>query len=240
MRKSKIVIGVFVAGLLTAGCGSDGSGSDDGGGDKGADSAAPADAGAAESGAEDLLAVPITEGRPEVVADNDALEEPGPAPGGDAEFGEKVAHKLRMDLLRRAKVNGETSAECPDGVTLEAGAVSTCTATYEGVEIEYDITIKDSYQEGDFVIQYDTVPRQDLLVAARVYHEFWERQGEDHGHDPTLTCDEIPEVEAVEPNADTGYRCQVWTGIGGDGGTHSNFSVTMGAWGPDFVPAGDS
>ncbi|GAA4659646.1 hypothetical protein GCM10023347_08890 [Streptomyces chumphonensis] len=244
MRITKIAVAVVAAALLTAGCGSDDGG--DGGGKKTTDSAANGaqrnDDGGAEGDGEgdgEFLAVEITEGRSEVVESNEDLKTPQPEPGSDADFTEKVEHRLRETLLRQAKVNGETSAECPDGVTLKASATSECTATYEGVEVPFEVTIKDDYEEGAFFIQYDADAKKDLLLAQGVYDAWWTRHGENATGEveQKLTCDEIPPVQAVDRGADTGHRCQVWTKYG-DTGEFSTFDVTTDSFGPQFTPVG--
>ncbi|MEG3630278.1 hypothetical protein [Streptomyces poriticola] len=224
MRISKIAPVVVAAVLLTAGCGSDGDGrSSAAGGSK------------REREPESKpLAVELTQAQSDVVQDNDDLETPQPEPDGSSEFTDKVEHRLREALLRSAKVNGETTADCPDGVTLKASATSTCTATYEGVEIPFSVKIADDYQAGDFLIRYDTEAEQDLLVAKRVYQEFWQRHEDSGGYEQTLTCDEIPAVKAVEKGADTGYQCQVWHDAGN---RTTNFSVITDTYGYKFTPA---
>ncbi|MGD9485243.1 DUF4333 domain-containing protein [Streptomyces sp. TRM70308] len=232
MRIPKIVTAVAAAALLTAGCGSDDGGSD-GGGETRADAAAGAEETPTPA---EPLAVEISGPQQDVVESHDDLVAPSPEPGSGAEFAEKVEYKLREKLLRQAKVNGETTADCPDGITREAGATSTCTATYEGVEIPFEVTISDRYEEGDFLIQYDTAPQQDLLVAKRVFHEFWERHQDSGGYEQMLSCDELPAAVAVDRGGDSGYQCQVWHEAGD---TTTVFNVTTDSFGPEFVSAGN-
>ncbi len=66
-----------------------------------------------------------------------------------------------------------------------------------------------------------------------MYQEFWERHQDSGGYDQKLTCDEIPAVKAVEKNADTGYRCQVWHEAGD---RTTNFSVLTDTYGCKFAP----
>ncbi|MER7054571.1 MULTISPECIES: hypothetical protein [unclassified Streptomyces] len=235
MRISRIAPVVVAAALLTAGCGSE------------EDSNQRSSAGDGSSReqhkpVDQLLAVGLTGPQSGVVDSDDGLKTPEPKPDSGAEFTEKVEHKLRRDLLRAAKVNGETTADCPDGVTLKASATSACTATYEGVEIPYEVTVSDSYKEGGFLIQYDAEPQKDLLVAQRVYHEFWEQRGADGGggYEQKVSCDEMPAAQAVNRGADTGHRCQVWHELGGEDGAGrvTAFAVWTGTYGPDFRPVG--
>ncbi|MFV0131963.1 hypothetical protein ACLGIH_01605 [Streptomyces sp. HMX87] len=88
-------------------------------------------------------------------------------------------------------------------------------------------------EEGDFLIRYDAEPGKDLLLAKRVYQEFWERHEDSGGYEQKLTCDEIPAVKAVERSSDTGYQCQVWH----EGGNRTtDFSVITDTYGYKFAP----
>ncbi|MBD0838531.1 DUF4333 domain-containing protein [Streptomyces sp. TRM68416] len=232
MRIPRITLLLVTAAALAAGCGS--------GEDSSADAAAkPAGSKSRGQASEaEPLAVEIDRARPGVVELLEDLKEPEPKPGKDAEFTEKVEYKLREDLLRDAWIDGETTADCPDGVTLKASATSRCTATYEGVEIPYEVTVKDDYKEGAFLIRYETRPLKDLLVAERVYNEFWRNHGEQGGggFEQKLTCDEMPDALAVDRGADSGYRCRLWTKAGdGDNGRFTHFTVTTDSFGPEFA-----
>lgn len=229
MRYGKICTGVVAAALLLTACGSD----DGGDSDQGADATAEGDQGAAE---QEELPVAVTEADPDVYASaTDA--DPGPRPDSSGGFTAQVEHRLQESVLRMARVDGETSAECPDGVTQEAGATSACTATYAGVEIPFEVTINDDYQEGDFVTQYRSVPESGLLAGTAVYTEFL-RWVENRGEGERLACDEIPDAEAVELNADSGYQCQFWTEYGGPDRTGGYTFVQVRAtdMGPEFEP----
>ncbi|MFE0817929.1 hypothetical protein ACFW40_12870 [Streptomyces sp. NPDC058807] len=231
MRIRKIAPVVVAAVLLTAGCGSDGDG--DNGNNNSQNSAGSGSQQQEQKPESKPLAVELTQAQAEVVQDNDDLETPQPEPDSSSEFTEKVEHRLRKDLLRAAKVNGKTTADCPAGVTLKASAASTCTASYEGVEIPFTVKIADDYGAGDFLIRYDAQQEKDLLVAKRVYQEFWERHEDSGGYEQKLTCDEIPAVKAVEKGADTGYKCQVWHEAGN---RTTTFSVVMDTFGYSFTP----
>lgn len=209
---------VVAAGLFLTGCGSDsGSGS-----------------GAAEgsgSGSSDQkpLAVPLTGPQQGVntSASSDDLKVT-PEPGNDAPFEERVEHSLRQKLVQSVGAMGTTSADCPDGVTLKANAVSTCTAVYEGAGIPFEVRISDKYKEDSVLVFYDSTPKKGLLAAKYVYQRFYENYGPDSGYKDNyskLACDEIPAARAVPLNADTGYSCQYWSKYGGD--DHNGGYVTM-------------
>ncbi|MCZ7417020.1 MULTISPECIES: DUF4333 domain-containing protein [unclassified Streptomyces] len=242
MRYPKMITGLVAAGLLVTGCG----GSDDGGGERDGgkkDSAAKADRTPgsddepkADTGAgQEELPVKVTGPDQDVVKAEDEDPEPPGKPESGADFTAQVEYKLRESVLRAAGADGETSATCPDGVTQKAGATSKCTATYEGAEIPYEVTISDKYEEGDFLTMYNAKPQKGLLVAKAVHHELWTTWGEGREAEK-LACEELPVAKAVDLDADTGYVCQAWTEYGGpdrDGG-YETLKVVMGNYGPKF------
>ncbi|MFD5492281.1 hypothetical protein ACFWH4_04910 [Streptomyces sp. NPDC127091] len=244
MRYPKILIGLAAAGLLAAGCGSDGGSS--GAGDRPADAGdRSVDAGDRPAGSGDgRKALPVAvDGPQEDVVDSsgDAKLKVTPAPENGAPFTQKVEHQLRETVLRGVMVPGETSAECADGVTQKAGAVSQCVVTYEGAEIPYEVKISDKYTEGSMFTFYDTTPKKGLLVAKSVYNTLHERYSAEAGYTGSskLACEEIPVAKTVDLNSDTGYTCQYWTETANDGeGGYTTLRVMMGVRGPGFEQAG--
>ncbi|MGJ3560118.1 hypothetical protein ACR6C2_22015 [Streptomyces sp. INA 01156] len=138
MRYPKILIGLVAAGLLTTGCGSDDGSSGSSGNPAGSSdrSAGSSDRPAGSGDGQKALPVAVDGPQEDVVdSSGDAKLKVTPAPENGAPFTQKVEHKLRETVLRGVMVPGETSAECADGVTQQAGAVSQCVVTYEGAEI---------------------------------------------------------------------------------------------------------
>ncbi|MDA5284109.1 MULTISPECIES: hypothetical protein [unclassified Streptomyces] len=186
--------------LLSAGCSSAESGQ-----------------GGAADGAVKALPVAITGPQPDVhMRGGDALRV-RPLPEVGAPFVQKVEHALREDALNTAKVVGETSAKCPDGVMQKAGAVSQCVVTYSGAEIPYEVKISDSYKAGSSIISYTKEPKQGLLVGKLVYQMINENYGSESGRSDAskLACDELPAAKTIDFGADTGFKCQYW-------GQHAN------------------
>ncbi|MET7369328.1 DUF4333 domain-containing protein [Streptomyces sp. NPDC005566] len=224
MRNSKFLVALLAAGLLTAGCGSDdgsASGSASGGSEKSGDAAAQGKA----------LPVVVDGPQKDVLKSGDKGLKVTPAPARGASFTKQVEHRLRESVLLSTKVPGTTAADCPDGVTQKAGAVSTCTVTYEGAEIPYEVTISDSYREGSFITSYTAEPGKGLLVAKVVYHQFNEQYGAASGRSDAskLSCDEIPAAKAYDFDTDSGYTCTFWSEYGGDGdGGYKTLRVTVG------------
>ncbi|MEU2250879.1 hypothetical protein [Streptomyces sp. NPDC019224] len=225
MQRTKILVGLAAAGLLLAGCGS--SGNDD-------------DAGGAPQKA---LPVAVDGPRPGVVPQREAGEKlkVTPTPAMDAPFAEKVEHNLREKVLRSARVAGKTSATCPDGVDQKAGAVSTCVATYEGVDVPYEVKISDSAEKGSVLVFFDATPKKGLLVGEAVYDSFNEQYGAESGRTDAskLACDELPAAKAVPMGADTGFTCQYWSKFGNRGEPgYTTLRLTMGkdGYGLGFEP----
>ncbi|MFJ4942718.1 hypothetical protein ACIP4V_08865 [Streptomyces albidoflavus] len=237
MLYTKKLIGLAALGVLLVGCGSSDPDS------AGAAEGAPAKGAAQESPAAEqkVLPVALDGSRPKVHERGAEELKVTPKPGNSAPFAERVEHKLRETVLGTAKVPGRTSAKCADGVTLKAGAVSSCEATYEGATIPYEVKISDSYNEGSFLTMYNTKAEKGLLVAETVYEEFWQQFGGPESAYPEaskLACDELPAAEAVEVDADTGHRCQLWNEHGNQGkGGYETYEVRIGGFGPSFRPA---
>ncbi|MFP3987794.1 hypothetical protein U9R90_09885 [Streptomyces sp. E11-3] len=218
MRNPKILIGLVAAGLLTAGCGSDSGSSDSSGG------------GAAQK----ALPVAIDGPQKDVRKRGEDNLKVTPAPEQGAPLTEQVEHRLREAILLTAKVAGETSAKCPDGVTQKAGAVSQCVVTYEGAEIPYEVKISDRYREGSTITSYTTTPKKGLLVGKLVYNALYESYGPESGRTDTskLACEELPVAKAFDGKSDTGFKCQYWTKHANDGkGGYDTLRVTIGASG---------
>ncbi|MEV6311700.1 hypothetical protein AB0M10_24245 [Streptomyces sp. NPDC051840] len=223
MRHTKLLIPLLAAGLLTAGCGSDDADSSTGassGSGKRSSSSSGKSGGSGDQASGKDLAVAITGPQKEVLESGDKGLEVTPEPARDAPFTEQIEHKLREDVIRDARVPGKTEANCPDGVTQKASAVSKCTVTYEGAEIPYTVTISDSYREGSFITSYTAEPQKMLLVAKATYNQFNESYGSESGRSDAskLSCDEIPTAKAFDFDSDSGYTCQYWSEYGGEDG----------------------
>lgn len=208
---------MIAAGLLTAGCGSDDSSSGSGG-DK----------------AQKALPVAIDGPQKDVRRRGEDNIKVTPAPKFGAPLDEQVVHRLREAILLDARVPGETSATCPDGVTQKAGAVSQCVVTYEGAEVPYEVKISDSHTEGDTITSYTITPKKALLVATSVYDLLNEQYGKDSGRTDAskLACQELPVAKTIEWDSDSGYTCQYWGEHAIDGGEgYKTLKITQGSQG---------
>ncbi|WP_411080221.1 hypothetical protein [Streptomyces sp. cmx-18-6] len=236
MHYTKKLIGLAALGMLAAGCGS---------GDSPGTTGAPA-ADSKPGTTRETSAAPQAEPLPVAVdgPQKDVLDSSSdgqlkvlPKPADGAPFTKKVEHKLQEQVLSRVKVPGKTSAECPDGVTQKAGAVSTCNVTYEGAVIPYEVKISDSYKEGGIMTFYTAKPLKSLVVAKVVYNQLFEQYGSGSGRTDAskLACEEFPVAKAVELDGDSGLTCQYWSKYGnqGDGG-YETLRVKAGTYGPGF------
>lgn len=205
---------LVVAGLLATACGTSEPAVDSAPGDAGSSSAPPAAAPVAP------LPVPVTGPQPEVVPYSNSSElKVKPTPRYDASIEQKLKHALQEDLLRMIRVPGKTSADCPDGITMKASAISHCVVTYEGVEVPYEVKISDNYREGSLVFSYNKVAMKAVLVDKVVYHQFNERFGTESARTDLskLACEEFPAVKLVEFGENTGLTCHYWSEYGPDG-----------------------
>ncbi|MEW2070161.1 hypothetical protein [Streptomyces sp. NPDC007346] len=233
MHYTKKLIGLAAVGILAVGCGS---------GDSSGTAVTPA-ADSKPDTVEETTAAPQEAPLPVAVdgpqkdvltSSSDAQLKVLPKPDSGAPFTEKVEHKLQEQVLSRVKVPGKTSAECPDGVTQKAGAVSTCNVTYEGAVIPYEVKISDSYKEGGFMTFYNAKPLKGLVVAKAVYDQLFKEYGS-RSDASKLACEELPAATAVDFETDSGLTCQFWSKYGnkGDGG-YETLRVKPGTYGPRF------
>ncbi|MEV4874942.1 hypothetical protein [Streptomyces cyaneofuscatus] len=236
MHYTKKLIGLAAVGILAVGCGSGGS---TGSTVNPAADAKP-DTAQETSAAPQAAPLPVAVDGPQkdvLDSSSDGQLKVLPKPDNSAPFTERVEHKLQEQLLSRIKVPGKTSAECPDGVTQKAGAVSTCNVTYEGAVIPYEVKISDSYKEGSFMTFYNSKPLKALVVAKVVYDQLFEQYGSGSGRSDAskLACEEFPAATAVDFDADSGLTCQYWSKYGNEGdGGYETLRVKAGAYGTSF------
>ncbi|MEU8135337.1 hypothetical protein [Streptodolium elevatio] len=134
----------------------------------------------------------------------------------DAPYGasvlDQVTTELRRETLLMAKVYGEVTARCQGNrVVVAPDAVTSCTTTYQGVEIPWTVAMDDDVVPDSLVINFYTVqPLAELLTPQRVQDAFYMF----HSHmSDQFRCDTMPAAFRVErgtaaAHTDTGYRCQ--------------------------------
>ncbi|WP_153451123.1 hypothetical protein [Streptomyces smaragdinus] len=228
MRTARILVGVAAVAALATGCNPEQADTES------TDSAsAPATPAAGESAAApaEALAVPVTGPQDGVAKSTSDMADPSGKPPSGADFATQIRYALRTDALHKALVEAETSADCPDGITQQANAVSKCTVTYGAAKIPYTVTIGANYKEGSFITPYRAEPQGVLLIAKRVQNEFWNTFGKTADE---LSCDEMPEAQTVKDGDETEFHCQA-KGLGGDPSQVTLFKVVVKTYGPSFV-----
>ncbi|EYT83937.1 hypothetical protein CF54_04335 [Streptomyces sp. Tu 6176] len=189
IMRPKIVIILSVAGLLATGCGGDGN---SGPGDAGAKASASAPGPAAMA---QRLARPGESPDPE----------PSPSPAASAPFAEQLAYELRSRTLEMAAAPGSTTGKCPRTAVSKKGAKVTCTTTYKGLEVRWDVTLGDKAPwsvSGDYV-SYKALPRTGILTRDGVARLFYGNFSPDY-----LLCNDIPEAVLAPLNAKSAYTCE--------------------------------
>lgn len=184
--RNKIVTAVIVGavGLLATGCGGGGSGS---GG----------------AGAKSAPAFPVL---PQEVPKPPAMPvgELKPSPAPDAPFSENLVYELRRKTLDMAGAPGKTAGACPKGLGSKAGTRATCTITYEGLEVVWDVSIGEKSGWSDNMVKYQAVPRKGILTRDGAARLLYGNLAPD-----LVRCNNIPQAVLVPMNVKTNYACQI-------------------------------
>lgn len=134
-------------------------------------------------------------------------ENPSPSPAADAPFNEQLAYELRSRTLKMADAPGKTTGDCPAHLESTQGTKVTCTTTYEGLKVTWDVTVGDKADWSDDYVKYEATPHQGILtrdgVASLLYGNF---------SPDSVRCNNIPEAVLVPLNVKTKYQCQTVTG----------------------------
>ncbi|WP_329166084.1 hypothetical protein OHB49_41110 [Streptomyces sp. NBC_01717] len=132
--------------------------------------------------------------------------EPHPSPADNAPFDENLAYELRLRTLKMAQATGKTTAECPKGLESKSGTRATCTTTYDGLKVVWNVTIGRKSGWSDNVVEFNAVPDKGILtsdgVARLLYGNY--RDSIDHAR-----CNDIPKAVLVPLNVKTKYSCEV-------------------------------
>lgn len=128
--------------------------------------------------------------------------EPSASPAADATFAENVAHELEGKTLDMAGSAGRTAGHCPKDLGSKSGTTTTCTVTYEGLKVEWNVTIGEKGWS-DNIVEYQASPRQGLLTRDGLARLMF---GNNSGLDYAL-CNDIPEAVLV-PLGKTTYQCE--------------------------------
>lgn len=148
---------------------------------------------------------------------------PVPPPDASRPYVEEALVELQRNTVLMARALGVTTAECEGNNIPLADGSTTCTVTYEGVPIEWEVTLSNVRESGAAVFfDSDYEPRGVLLRADIVYDQAWRSLVESQSEPATARCAEMPAVQVItaepipgatgnEPGSyvlDTGYDCQ--------------------------------
>ncbi|MEU3355375.1 hypothetical protein [Streptomyces sp. NPDC037389] len=186
--RSKIV-SVFIAGsvcLLAVGCGGEKS-SKDSGGAKPKPSATPM-----SQRLENPPAVPD--------------EKAQPSPAADAPVGENLAYELRKKTQDMAGAPGKITAECPQDVSTTSGTQVTCKTTYEGLEVEWKVSIGEKSAFSKNYVNFKATPSQGILTRDGVARLLY---GNYRGYIDYALCNDIPKAVLAPLNTQSKYACEV-------------------------------
>ncbi|MFE7708802.1 hypothetical protein ACFU6I_24050 [Streptomyces sp. NPDC057486] len=181
----KIVVAVSAMGLLATGC---------------AEGSSSSEKDAKQTPAAAVLPQKLTKPNTEPEL------EPQPSPADDASFDENLTYELRRKTLKMAQATGKTTAECPKDLGSKSGTRATCTTTYEGLKVAWDVTIGKKSGWSDNVVEFKAVPDKGILtsngVARLLYGNY--RDSIDHAR-----CNDIPKAVLVPLDVKTKYSCEV-------------------------------
>ena len=128
-------------------------------------------------------------------------EPPEGPPGETADPTQQILYDLRQRVVRMAGIPIQTEASCAGGVI--TGTVDqnvTCSVTYQGLTVEYQVEITGGTPTFTWVATTDT----GLLTAEGVGQAYWAKYGTDASE---VRCDPMPEQRLVKLGEDTDYRC---------------------------------
>ncbi|MBM7442859.1 hypothetical protein [Streptomyces sp. HB132] len=129
-----------------------------------------------------------------------------PSPADDATFGENLAHELRRKTLAMADASGEATAECPEDIGSTSGSQVSCTVTYEGLEVAWNVSIGDTSGWSDNVVEYTASPRTGVLTREGVARLLYGNHSDSIDY---VLCNDIPEAVLVPLNTETDYTCEL-------------------------------
>jgi uncharacterized lipoprotein YmbA len=118
---------------------------------------------------------------------------------GDVAFQSQMAYEMQRETLLNVGVLEQTSGECePKGDN--GDGLWTCDIEYEDVTVTWQVTVTSG---NGTLYRYSFVAMTAVLRADAVYAKF--REGYRAKDEPR--CDDMPEMVALDTEADSGYRC---------------------------------
>ncbi|MFF3910289.1 hypothetical protein ACFYZJ_31030 [Streptomyces sp. NPDC001848] len=131
--------------------------------------------------------------------------EPSPSPDNAAPFAEQLAYELQNRTLKMADAPGKTTGQCPKGLSSKKGTKTTCTTTYEGLKVQWDVTIGDKAAwsvTGDYV-SFEATPRAGILTREGVARMLFGNFSPEY-----VLCNNIPKATFAPLNAQSKYSCE--------------------------------
>lgn len=134
---------------------------------------------------------------------------------------QQIARDIRFQTLLDAGRPGPTSVRCPDPLRLTRGAVNTCTVSYRGLPVTWEVTVKDNRgvsAEGRRVYLFTTTQLRYVIWADDIRNRVWRTAGVYERPQKEVRCTRLPTVRTF-PIGFTGDRCQyldrnlVWQGL---------------------------
>ncbi|MFF4239277.1 hypothetical protein ACFYYL_25685 [Actinomadura geliboluensis] len=127
---------------------------------------------------------------------------PSPSPGKNASLAENLQYELRIKTIKMAYAMGRTSAECDENVRPEPGTKATCTVTYEGVRVPWNVTIGGrGFSPG--LIEYTAEPAMGVITREGAIRFYWANKA----FGRQVRCSDMPAVELVPLDKPTRYQC---------------------------------
>lgn len=126
-----------------------------------------------------------------------------PSPARDESLEAKILYALKSKVAKQAGISIKTTAQCDPAIKSNADQKTTCTVTYEGLSVPFEVEING----GRTVASYRARPSKALLVKDGVHIAF-AHYAEPYADLSSLRCsDDLPEKALVEVDGKTGYTC---------------------------------
>lgn len=129
----------------------------------------------------------------------------------DPTLRQQIARDIQFQTLLNARRPAPTTVRCPDPLRLTRGAVNTCTVTYRGLPVPWQVTITDNRgvsAEGRRVYLFTTTPDRYVIWADDIRNT-WVNivVGAYASAGTEMRCTRLPAVRTL-PIGLTGDRCQ--------------------------------
>lgn len=131
------------------------------------------------------------------------------APGLIADDPDPVAsirHELETRVLATAVLDAPVESACdqPDYDGLRPASL-TCTVTYEGLDVVFDISARPT---SDYFFEWEGIPREMVVTREGILAQFWSVHGPDGFGHTDLRCDDgLPELALVPANQPLPQYC---------------------------------